>query len=171
MLLNDSTYEYAKSVGIALLVALFIVTFIVQAFYIPSGSMRPTLEVGDRILVNKVVYRFTNPERFELIVFKYPVEPRRKFIKRVIGVGGDSVEISAGRVIVNGQPLEEDYTLTPGFTNYGPVVVPEDNYFVLGDNRNNSEDSRFWGFVPRENVVGRASAIFWPVDRMKILNR
>lgn len=164
-------YEYAKSIGTAVLVALAIITFIVQAFFIPSGSMRPTLEEGDRILVNKFIYRFTEPKRQEIIVFRYPVEPGRKFIKRVIGVGGDRVEIVGGQVIVNGQPIEENYTLTPGFSNYGPIVVPEDNYFVLGDNRNNSEDSRFWGFVPRENVVGRAFMIFWPVNRIQILDR
>lgn len=168
---KEIIYEYARSIGTAVLVALAIITFVVQAFFIPSGSMRPTLEEGDRILVNKFVYRFTEPKRQEIIVFRYPVEPGRKFIKRVIGVGGDRVEIVGGQVIVNGQHIEEKYTLTPGFSNYGPIVVPEDNYFVLGDNRNNSEDSRFWGFVPRENVIGRAFMIFWPVNRIQILDR
>lgn len=165
---REVVYEYAKAIVAGLIVALLIITFVVQGFYIPTGSMRPTLEVGDRILVNKFIYRFKDPERSEIIVFRYPIEPRRKFIKRVIGIGGDTVEIIGGQVFVNDQPLEEDYTLTPGFSNYGPITVPEDNYFVLGDNRNNSEDSRFWGFVPQENVVGQALMIFWPISRAKL---
>lgn len=166
---RETVYEYAKAIIAALIVALFIITFLVQGFYIPSGSMRPTLEVGDRIIVNKFIYRFQDPERSQIIVFRYPVEPNRKFIKRVIGVGGDKIEIIGGQVFVNDTLLEEEYTLTPGFSNYGPIVVPEDNYFVLGDNRNNSEDSRFWGFVPQENVVGQALLIFWPISRTKLL--
>ena len=163
--------EYAKSIIVALLLALLIITFIVQAFYIPSGSMRPTLEVGDRIFVNKFIYRFKEPERFNIIVFKYPVEPKRKFIKRLIGVGGDKIEIINGTVYVNDKVINEGYLLTPGFGNYGPIVVPKDNYFVLGDNRNNSEDSRFWGFVPKKNVVGQAMLVFWPLNHIKVLTK
>lgn len=166
---REHVYEYSKAIIAALIVAFFVITFVMQGFYVQSGSMRPTLEVGDRILVNKFIYRFTDPERSQIIVFRYPVEPKRKFIKRVIGVGGDTIAIIGGQVFVNDVPLEEDYTLSPGFSNYGPIVVPEDNYFVLGDNRNNSEDSRFWGFVPRENVLGQALLIFWPVSRAKLL--
>lgn len=163
--------EYAKSIIAALVLALLIITFVVQAFYIPSGSMRPTLAVGDRVIVNKFIYRFKNPERFNIIVFKYPVDPRRKFIKRLIGVGGDKIEIINGTVYVNDKALKEDYTLTPGIGNYGPTVVPKDNYFVLGDNRNNSEDSRYWGFVPRKNIVGQAIFVFWPINHINVLTK
>lgn len=171
MVFNETVKEYGKSILSALILAIFIITFIVQAFFIPSGSMRPTLEIRDRILVNKLIYRFRDPKRQEIIVFRYPVQPKRKFIKRVIGVAGDKVEIVKGQVFVNGKPLEEDYTLTKGYSNYGPVTVPEDNYFVLGDNRNNSEDSRFWGFVPRGNVIGQAFIIFWPFNRIQWLTQ
>lgn len=163
--------EYAKSIIAALILALLIITFVVQAFYIPSGSMRPTLAVGDRVIVNKFIYRFKEPERFNIIVFKYPVDPSRKFIKRLIGVGGDKIEIINGTVYVNDKALQENYTLTPGIGNYGPTVVPEDNYFVLGDNRNNSEDSRYWGFVPRKNIVGQAIFVFWPLNHINVLTK
>ncbi len=168
-MLNEELMAYAKSIIIALVLSLLIIIFIVQAFYIPSGSMRPTMEIRDRILVNKFIYRFIEPRAQDIIVFKYPVQPQRKFIKRIIGVGGDTVEIRDGHVYVNDRLLEEDYTLTQGYGDYGPIEVPADNYFVLGDNRNNSEDSRFWGFVPRENVVGKAMLIFWPLNRVKLL--
>ena len=166
---KETVYEYGKSLFWAMLISLLLITFVVQAFYIPSGSMRPTLQVGDRILVNKFIYRFTEPERKDIIVFKYPVEPNRKFIKRVIGVGGDKVQIIRGQVYLNNKPIEEDYILNQGYSNYGPVEVPENNYFVLGDNRNNSEDSRFWGFVPEDNIVGQAFMIFWPLNRIRLL--
>lgn len=171
MVFNETVKEYGKSILSALILAMFIITFVMQAFFIPSESMRPTLEIRDRILVNKLIYRFRDPKRQEIIVFRYPVQPKRKFIKRVIGVGGDNVEIIKGQVLINGKPLEEDYILSKGYSNYGPVIVPKDNYFVLGDNRNNSEDSRFWGFVPRENVIGQAFVIFWPFDRIQWLTR
>ncbi|AZR72352.1 signal peptidase I [Anoxybacter fermentans] len=167
---KETLFEYGRSIFWASVVSLLLITFVVQAFYIPSGSMRPTLEVRDRILVNKFIYRFKDPERFDIIVFKYPVDPSRKFIKRVIGVGGDKIQIIKGQVYVNDRPLKEDYILTKGYSNYGPVIVPEGNYFVLGDNRNNSEDSRIWGFVPRENIIGQAFLIFWPLNRIRLLN-
>ncbi|WP_027339983.1 signal peptidase I [Halonatronum saccharophilum] len=162
--------EYLESLIISIILAFLIITFVVQAFFIPSGSMRPLLEPGDRILVNKFIYRFTEPKRQEIIVFKYPVDPRRNFIKRLIGMPGDEVEIINGVVHINGEVLEEDYLLERNYADFPAKVVPEGHYFMLGDNRNNSEDSRYWGFVPEEKVVGRAFVIFWPLNRISLIN-
>lgn len=161
--------EYRKAIIWALVISSLVIIFIAQAFYIPSVSMSPTLLIKDRIIVNKFIYSFTEPQRQEIIVFKYPVQPKRKLIKRLIGLTGDKVEIKDGLVYLNDQLLEEDYIQEKDYRNYGPVVIPEDNYFVLGDNRNNSEDSRFWGFVPKNNIIGKAILIFWPLNRIKIL--
>ena len=151
----------------AALLSLVIITFVVQAFYIPSGSMEPTLMVDDRILVAKFVYRFEPVHRGDVIVFRYPLNPQRDFVKRVIGLPGDRVQLKDGVVHLDGTVLsEKGYTIKPDFGNYGPVTVPASQYFVLGDNRNNSEDSRFFGYVPRGNVIGKAIFIYWPLPRI-----
>ncbi len=179
--------ENLEAVLIAILLALFIRAFIVQAFKIPSGSMKPTLQIGDHILVNKFTYGVRlpfsditvipggKPERGDIIVFEYPVEPDKDFIKRVVGVPGDIVEIRDKKVYVNGEPVENGYTMytedhiIPGEINerdnYSPVKVPENQFFVLGDNRDNSYDSRFWGFVEARAVKGEAFIIYWSWDR------
>ncbi|MGM0471650.1 MAG: signal peptidase I [Bacillota bacterium] len=162
--------EYLQAVVVAIILSFLIITFVVQAFFIPSSSMRPTLQPGDRILVNKFIYRFVDPDRFDIIVFKYPINPQKKYIKRVIGVPGDRIKIVEGRVYLNGEALTEDYTLNQGYSNYHEIKVPPHHYFVLGDNRNNSEDSRFWGFVPRKNIVGEALVRFWPLTRISRIN-
>ncbi|MBM7623540.1 signal peptidase I [Sporohalobacter salinus] len=167
---QEQLKEYLEAVVIAIILSFLIITFVVQAFFIPSGSMEPTLKPGDRIFVNKFIYRFQDPQRFDIIVFKYPVDPHKKFIKRVIGLPGDTVKIVDGTVYVNGKAIEEDYTLNKGYSDYHKIEVPSQNYFVLGDNRNNSEDSRFWGFVPRENIVGEALFRFWPITRIGAIN-
>lgn len=175
--------EYTEAILIALLLALFIRGFIVQAFKIPSGSMIPTLLVGDHILVSKFIYGIRNPftgsvlisikdpERFDIVVFKYPLNPSQDFIKRIVGLPGDTVEIVDKKVIVNGLPLEND----PGVTqkhrilsadesprdNFGPVTVPESSLFVMGDNRDNSHDSRFWRFVDYKDLKGKAFVMYW----------
>ena len=161
--------EIIESIVIAVILALVIRAFVVEAFYIPSGSMEPTLQVGDRILVNKFIYRFRDIQHQDLVVFKYPLDPDRDFIKRVIGIGGDNIQIEDGMVLVNEEPLDENYLENRAYNDYGPVAVPEDHFFVLGDNRNNSEDSRYWGFVPRKNMVGEAFVIYWPLDRIQLL--
>ena len=179
---KKSTFrEYAEAAAIAVLLALFIRTFVVQAFKIPSGSMEPTLLVGDHILVNKFVYgvkipfvRSTlvpigEPDRGDVIVFIYPVDKSKDFIKRVIGLPGDTIRIEGRRIVINGKPYEDThgfYTTssrggTPERPNFGPVTVPKDSYFVLGDNRDQSYDSRFWGFVPEESIKGKAFIIYW----------
>jgi signal peptidase I len=178
--------EYAEALAVAFLLALFIRTFIVQAFKIPSGSMLPTLQIGDHILVNKLRYglrlpivgkrvvKLADPRTGDIIVFVYPVDPQKDFIKRVVAGPGQTVEVRHKRVYVDGEPLDESYAhfadgpgddsrLTPR-DNYGPVTVPEDKAFVMGDNRDRSYDSRFWGFVPLDDVRGKAFMIYWSWD-------
>jgi signal peptidase I len=184
---TKSTFrEYAEAIGMALFLALFIRTFIVQAFKIPSGSMIPTLQIGDHILVNKLAYGvripfserylvdFTTPKRGDVIVFIFPEDRSKDFIKRVIGVAGDTVEVRGKKVYVNGKQIEDPYAhfegddpQTAGLTardDYGPKTVPENHIFVMGDNRDRSYDSRFWGFVNLDDVRGKAILIYWSWD-------
>jgi signal peptidase I len=164
---RSSIVETLDACIFAAVLSLVIITFIVQAFYIPSGSMEPTLMVNDRILVAKFLYRVEPVQRGDVIVFRYPLNPQRDFVKRVIGLPGDHVQLKEGVVYVGGNRWsEKGYTIKPDFGNYGPVVVPAQDFFVLGDNRNNSEDSRFFGYVPRENIIGKALFIYWPPQRI-----
>lgn len=172
--------EYAEAAAIAVLLALFIRTFVVQAFKIPSGSMEPTLLVGDHILVNKFIYGIKipfiqktvipikDPERGDVLVFIYPVDPSKDFIKRAIGLPGEKIEIVGRTIYINGVPYEDPhgyYSPSPAEPqlkeHFGPVTVPKGHIFVMGDNRNHSYDSRFWGFVPIESVKGKAFIIYW----------
>lgn len=159
--------EVFESVAIAVLLAVLIRLFILEPFYIPSGSMEPTLKEHDRIIVSKLNYHFQEPKRGDIVVFKYPRDPKRNFVKRLIAVGGETVAIRNSRLYINGQPVPEDY-LPKGlrFADYGPVEVPRGSYFMLGDNRNNSDDSRVWGFLPKDLIVGKAIVIYWPPDRI-----
>jgi signal peptidase I len=182
--------EYFESIVIAVILALFVRTWVVQAFKIPTGSMENNLLIGDHLLVNKFIFgptplaigRAVLPvrpvTRGDIVVFKYPDEPDRDFIKRVIGLPGETIELRNKKVHVNGQPLEEPYVhfLTPPSKDYqevtsydlrerfGPVTVPADQYFVMGDNRDNSQDSRYWGFLPRHYVKGKALLIYWSYE-------
>jgi len=179
--------ENVEALVIAIILALFIRTFVVQAFKIPSGSMQNTLLIGDYILVNKFIFGvkapFTDvtiipiakPERGDIVVFKYPEDPSKDFIKRVVAVGGDTVRIENKNVFVNGalqdhplaihvDPRTFAKDLQPR-DNYGPVVVPEGKLFVMGDNRDESNDSRFWGFVDASAVRGKAFMIYWSWDK------
>jgi len=185
--------EYFESLVIAVVLALFVRTFVVQAFKIPTGSMEQNLLIGDHLLVNKFVFgpsagtaeRALLPmkdiARGDVVVFKYPEEPERDFIKRIIGLPGDQIELRRKRVYVNGQRLDEPYVyyLEPPDesgtdeasgasrdprVSYGPVTVPSGHYFAMGDNRDNSEDSRYWGFLPRDYVKGRGLVIYWSYD-------
>jgi len=178
--------EYFESLVIAVALALFVRTFVFQAFKIPTGSMEKNLLIGDHLIVNKMVFAPTvtgverailpgrEIRRGDVIVFKYPEDPERDFIKRVIGLPGDKIELHRKKVFVNGQPLDENYVqyLEPPSTDgpvknddvreeYGPVTVPPDQYFMMGDNRDNSQDSRFWGFMPRSYVKGKALFIYF----------
>ncbi len=143
--------------------------FIVQAFRIPSGSMIPTLEIKDRVLANKFIYRFTEPERGDIVVFdSIEDSDEDTLIKRVVGVEGDEIRVQGGLLFVNGQPQEEPYLNEdePFRGYYGPTTVPEDHVFVMGDNRANSADSRVFGPVPYENIKGEAFARFWPISKI-----
>jgi signal peptidase I len=189
--------EYVEAIAIAILLALVIRTLIVQAFTIPSGSMMDTLLVGDYILVNKFLYgpevpladyrlpALRPPHRGDIIVFKYPQDEKRDFIKRIIGTPGDTVQVRGQQVLINGQALEEPYVRrnpsplvhsgSPNFCGYAyacePLVVPADSYFVMGDNRDNSQDSRYWGFVKRDKIKGKAFLIYWSWDSDRHLPR
>jgi len=179
---------------VIVIIVLLIRTFVAQAYNIPSGSMKPTLLVGDFILVNKLVYRFSEPQRGDIVVFKYPIDPNIDFIKRIVALPGEEVEVRNNQVFINGKPLPlievgrgeensvrkviyeevlpegikhkvqfyEDFPFSK--RDFGPVVVPPNHYFVMGDNRDNSEDSRYWGFLPRENIVGNAFVIYFSGD-------
>jgi signal peptidase I len=164
---RTSIVETLDACIFAAVLSLVIITFVVQAFYIPSGSMEPTLMVNDRILVAKFLYRFEPVARGDVIVFRYPLNPQRDFVKRVIGQPGNQAQLKEGVVYIDGQRIsEKGYTIKPDYGNYGPVTVPRGEYFVLGDNRNNSEDSRFFGYVPRANIIGKAIFIYWPPQRV-----
>lgn len=159
--------EYAESFAIAIALALVIILFVAQSFLVQGSSMEPSLYDGERLLVDKVTYRFREPRRGEVVVFGYPKDPRRKFIKRVIGLPGDVIEIRDRTLHVNGVPVVEDYIRGPMYQPFGPYTVPEGTVWVLGDNRNNSEDSRFAdvGPVPFERLVGRALFVYWPLAK------
>ena len=176
--------EYSEAIIIAVLLALFIRQFAVQAFTIPSGSMMDTLLIGDYILVNKFLFGaeiplterhlpgLRDPRHGDVVVFKYPNDETRDFIKRIIAVGGDTIQVRDNRVVLNGHPIDEPYVRSGSVTGppsaqcsyaYGcdPLKVPAGAYFVMGDNRDNSQDSRYWGFVRRDKIRGKAFLIYW----------
>lgn len=202
-------WEWAKSLSVALILFLIIRSFLVEAFKIPTGSMENTLLVGDFLLVNKAVYGaqvpFTNlrlpafdePEKGDVVVFRYPRDPSKNYVKRLIGVPGDTLAMRAGVLYVNGEQQGEDYVrhvqpdgdhydpqfewqkdyLAPGVDlssyhptrdDWGPIIVPEDKFFVLGDNRDNSLDSRYWGFVDRDLIKGRPLIIYYSFEKDRL---
>ena len=163
--------DWVVSIVVAVALAMFIRTFIVELYVVDGPSMRPTLESEERLVVNKFIYRFRPPEKGVVLVFQYPRDPSRDFIKRVIATPGDTVEIREGRVLVNDQILTEDYILEKTRSEYPKSTVPEGRIFVMGDNRNNSEDSRFAdvGFVPYDLIKGKALLVFWPISQYKTL--
>lgn len=183
-------WEYAQAIILAFILAMFIRGFVVAAFKIPSGSMLETLQIGDYILVNKFVYGikipFTDqtliptgdPDRGDIVVFRYPLDRSKDYIKRIIGLPGDKLEIIDKKVYINGQPLKEPYVrftdriILPASVqprdNFGPVVVPSGKYFVMGDNRDHSHDSRFWGFVDLDDIEGKAFIIYWSWEANKL---
>jgi signal peptidase I len=189
---KSTAREYFESIVIAVILALFIRTFVVQAFKIPTGSMENNLLIGDHLLVNKFVVGpsataierallpMTTIKRHDVLVFKYPEDPDRDFIKRVIGLPGETVELREKKVYINGQAQDEPFVhflQPPGGGNdlhevtsfdvrerYGPVTVPADQYFMMGDNRDNSADSRYWGFLRRDYIKGKAVVIYWSYE-------
>lgn len=171
--------EYAEALFVALILAFFIRSFVVQAFKIPSGSMLQTLQIGDHLLVNKftyglkipfthkVVLPLSDPEFQDIVVFEFPEDTSKDFIKRIIGLPGDTIQIRDKKLFRNGSEVEEPYvqhtdaSIVPRRDNFGPITVPEGKYFVMGDNRDESYDSRFWGFVDRNKIEGRAWILYW----------
>jgi signal peptidase I len=161
-------WEFLHDLSVAVLFCFFLITFVAQAFRVQGTSMEPLLEDGERIVVNKFLYRFHPIERGDVVVFWYPGDPSVSFIKRVVGLPGDLVEIRAGQLFVNGLPVREDY-LPAAFRDsdsYPPREVRRGYYFVLGDHRRSSNDSRSWGEVPEKYIYGRAVFRFWPLDRL-----
>jgi len=167
--------EWIETIVVALVLALLIRTFVIQAFYIPSGSMEPTLLVKDRLIVNKFLYKFRDPKRFDIVVFKYPYsregEPRKDYIKRIIGLPGETVEVKDGVVHIDGRRLSEDHAMNRDSGDFGPYVMPDDGYFMMGDNRPNSSDARYWRVhnLPRKFMIGPALFRFWPLNRLGFL--
>ena len=179
--------ENIEAILVAIVIALFIRTFVVQAFKIPSGSMKQTLKIGDHILVNKFIYGvkipylhktlipIEDPKRGDIVVFRYPVDPDKDFIKRVIGIPGDVIEIRDKQLYLNGKIVNHDYGIhtDPRILgenvrprdNFGPVTVPPHSLFVMGDNRDESYDSRFWGYVDYKAILGKAFIIYWSWDK------
>ena len=180
---KSKTREYAESLIIAAVIAFFVRSFVIQAFKIPSSSMEPTLLIGDHLLVNRlsyvmkvpftdtVIFSLGDPKKNDVIVFRYPKEPDKDFIKRVIATPGDTIEIKDKIIFVNGKRIDDkwgyysDQSIAPASIsprdNFGPLKVPKDSYFVMGDNRDRSLDSRFWGIVPKDLLVGRALILYF----------
>lgn len=169
---ENSLQEGVKTVGLTLCLAFGVRIAAAQCYLIPSGSMEPTLEVNDRLLVDKISYHFVSPHRGDVVVFTPPPaivekeESTDPFIKRVIGLPGEQIEVKGGRVYVNNQPLQENYITDQPKYNWGPQIVPRNSYLVLGDNRNKSYDGHVWGFLNRDHLIGKAVVRFWPPERL-----
>lgn len=169
--LGTEIRDWVISIAVAVALAMFIRTFVVELYLVDGPSMMPTLEHQQRLVVNKFIYKMRDPERGEILIFQYPRDKSRDFIKRVIAVPGDTIEIKDHNVYVNGELQNEDYILAKSRMDYPKTTIPEGHVFVMGDNRNNSEDSRFpdVGFVPYELLKGKAMLVFWPLSAWKTL--
>lgn len=172
-----SQRENIQILVIALSLALLIRAFVAEPRYIPSDSMLPTLEIGDRLVIEKISYYFRPPVTGDIVVFEPPPQLQLQgftqdqvLIKRVIGKPGQTVQVQNGKVYLDNQPLQEDYIAEPPDYQLEPVVVPEEQFFVMGDNRNNSNDSHVWGFLPKQNIIGRAVLRFYPFDRIGVID-
>lgn len=176
---KSTVREYFESIVITAVIALFVTTFVLQAFKIPTGSMESNLLIGDHLLVNKFVYGlhdrllgkilpYEELKRGDVIVFKFPQNPDVAYVKRLIGLPGDHLEMIGRTIYVNNQPLVEKYTqyIEPGsvYEHFGPYDIAEGQYFAMGDNRDNSQDSRYWGTVPRDHIIGKALVIYWSFE-------
>ncbi|MFP4497228.1 MAG: signal peptidase I [Vulcanimicrobiota bacterium] len=171
---KQTTVEYLDSIVVAGITALFIIHFLFRTFYIPSGSMIPTLQIRDYIIVNEFIYRVKKPQRGDIVVFTPPPAANagdKEFIKRVVGLGGETIEIIGGKVFIDGEKLKEDYVKYPADYHLPPQKIPPGNLFVMGDNRPSSADSHIWGFLPEKNLIGRASVIILPFNRIRLLHK
>ena len=163
--------SWSRDILLAISIAIFMVIFIIQPVKVEGTSMQPQLSDQDRIFVNRFIYRFTEIDRGDVVVFWYPLDQRKSFIKRVIGIPGDSVEIRRGLVYINGKLLNEPYLESDfrDFRSFGKVIVPQGQYYVLGDHRNSSNDSRNWGFVEKSLIYGKAVFSYWPVSHVGLV--
>ena len=185
---KSTLHEWVESIIIAFVLAMVIRTFFVQAFKIPTGSMRMTLIEGDAILVNKSIYgarvpltqlrfpAYRQPQRGDVAVFIFPGDTKKDFIKRIVGLPGETVEIKNGTIYINEKPVVDPVFSQKYYYNRGDfgdigkkILVPDDHFFVLGDNSASSQDSRYWGFVPRDNLLGKAMVIYWPPQRIRLI--
>ncbi|MDO4281531.1 MAG: signal peptidase I [Peptococcaceae bacterium] len=161
--------DYILPVVIALAIVIVLRMFVLGMYYVPSGSMIPTLQINDKVVVTKLSYKMHEPERGDVVVFKYPPNeeqglPEKDYVKRLIGLPGEKLEIKNNTVYINDMPVEEPYVNSnTNMPDYGPITIPEGEYFMMGDNRNDSSDSRVWGFVPEEYLIGKAQLIYWPL--------
>lgn len=165
----DTVRDIVETVLISLLIALLVRTFVVERFLVDGPSMEPTMWTGESLLVYKLAFRFTTPKRGDIVVFKYPLNPDKDYVKRVIAVGGDTVEMRLGRVYVNDQLVQEPFVLYPGLYEMNAVQVPEGSVFVMGDHRTNSEDSRMFGPVKLTDIKGKAVFRIWPLKSVGFL--
>jgi signal peptidase I len=167
--MKSEVWDWVRSIAIALLLAFLIREYLFAVFMVDGESMIPTLQDRERLLVNKVVYHLHQPQDGEIIIFKYPADPSKDFVKRVMATPGETIEVKNNRVYRNGKPLNEPYLGEPTLGHYGPVTVPPGHVFAMGDNRNFSKDSRdpSVGFVPYENIVGRADLVLWPFQKFQ----
>lgn len=158
--------ELVEILAIALILSFVVRTFLLDSRIVPSGSMLPTIQLQDRLMVDKLVFKFSDIKRRDIVVFHPTPESGEKddLVKRVIGLPGEKIEVKDGKVLVNGTALEENYILNKPDYQYGPVTVPADSYFVLGDNRQDSNDSHMWGFLPKQNITGKVWIRYWPLN-------
>lgn len=172
---RDTLFHFVDDLFFAwVFIFLFLRPFVVQSFYIPSGSMLPTLEIRDRLMVARFPYWIKGPSRGDIVVFKAPPNAsamgrEQDYIKRLIGLPGEKLAVTGGRVYINGKPLEEAYTMERSASDFGPIVIPDDHYFMMGDNRNDSADSRYWGPLHKHRIIGRAWVIFWPLGKIGLV--
>lgn len=167
--LKHWVFDWAETIVVAFVMALIIRAFFLQVFWIPSSSMEPTLDIQDRIVVNKVAFHFRKPRRQEIVVFRQVAQkgvPKRDLIKRVMGLPGETLMIKDGVVYINSKVIKEDHPMNRDYSDFGPVRVPEDAFFVMGDNRPASADSRYWGFLPKKNLIGPAFIRIWPITKL-----
>lgn len=163
--------EIGEALSLAVILAILIRIFLCEPFYIPSYSMSPILKPNDKILVNKLVYRIWEPSRGDIIVFKFPLDEKQHYIKRIIGLPGETIEGKGNKIIINDQTIKEDYlTQDLEFDDFGPYQVGAGEYYVLGDQRDDSEDSRYWGPLARKKIQGKAFIIYWPMKRLAWLS-
>src|SRR5712692_1683661 len=169
--LGRGAWEFLKTLIIAFVLAQLIMVSVAQAFQVEQYSMEPTLLPHDRVLVDKFSYRLRQPHRGDVIVLRYPLNPQRNYIKRIVALPNDTLEVKSGALYVNGQRVSEPYLNGTPQGTYGPFMVPADSVFVMGDNRNNSEDSRAFGALKKEFIVGQALLVYWPIQHVRILAR